>query len=71
LAGRYACLMANHGQIAIAQSLWRALAIAEEIEEQAAVYWGALMIGGPTLLTDAQMDEVLGRFRSYGQQRPS
>lgn len=67
LAGGYACLMANHGQIALAPSLWRALAIAEEIEEQAAVYWGALMIGGPTLLTDNQMADVLLRFRTYGQ----
>jgi L-fuculose-phosphate aldolase len=69
LDGRFVCLMANHGQIAIAPNLWRALAIAEEIEEQAAIYWGALQIGGPALLTDEQMNEVLGRFRTYGQAR--
>ena len=69
LAGGYACLMANHGLIAAAPSLARALAIAEEIEEQAAVYWGTLAIGGPTVLTDAQMADNFRQFGSYGQKR--
>jgi L-fuculose-phosphate aldolase len=59
--------MANHGQIAAAGSLMRALAIAEEVEEQAAVYWGALVVGGPQLLSEPQMEEVLRRFAQYGQ----
>jgi len=67
LDGRYAALMANHGQIAAAPNLDFALAIAEEIEEQAAVYWGTLAIGGPSLLTNEEMDRILTRFRSYGQ----
>ena len=69
LEGGYACLMANHGQIAVAADLDRALAIAEEIEEQAAVYWGALAIGGPKLLDEAQMAEVFEQFKVYGQKR--
>jgi L-fuculose-phosphate aldolase len=67
LDGRYAALMANHGQIVVAPSLDFALAIAEEIEEQAAVYWGTLAIGGPTLLAEAEMNTILQRFKSYGQ----
>jgi len=67
LDGRYAALMANHGQIVAAPNLDFALAIAEEIEEQAAVYWGTLAIGGPSLLTNEEMDRILTRFRSYGQ----
>lgn len=67
LDGRNAALMANHGQIAVAPGLGQALAIAEEVEEQAAVYWGCLAIGGPNLLSDSQMDEILARFRAYGQ----
>jgi len=67
LDGRYAALMANHGQIVAAPNLDFALAIAEEIEEQAAVYWGTLAIGGPTLLAEEEMDRILLRFRSYGQ----
>lgn len=69
LAGGFACLMANHGQIVAAPDLERALAIAEEVEEQAAVYWGALAIGGPNILDDAQMAEVFEQFRGYGQAR--
>lgn len=67
LDGRHAALMANHGQIVVAPSLDFALAIAEEIEEQAAVYWGTLAIGGPTLLAEDEMRTILQRFKSYGQ----
>ncbi len=69
--GRFACLMANHGQIAMAQTLARALAIAEEVEEQAGVYWATLAIGGPKLLTPEQMQDIKGAFRTYGQPRPT
>jgi len=69
LQGGRACLMANHGQIAIGPSLSRALAIAEEVEEQAAVYWGALAIGGPKLLDELEMAAVLQQFSHYGQRR--
>lgn len=65
----YACLMANHGQIVAAPSLSRALAIAEEMEEQAAVYWGTLAIGGPRLLSEAEMADNFRQFGSYGQKR--
>ena len=71
LDGRFACLMANHGQIALAPSLARALAIAEQVEEQAGVYWGTLAIGGPSLLTGEQMDDITSAFRGYGQPRRS
>lgn len=67
LDGRYAALMANHGQIVAAPNLDFALAIAEEIEEQAAVYWGTLAIGGPCLLAEDEMARIQQRFRSYGQ----
>jgi L-fuculose-phosphate aldolase len=70
LAGRDACLMANHGQIALGPTLARALATAEEVEEQAAVYWGTLAIGGPKLLDAGEMVQVLELFKTYGQQAP-
>jgi len=69
LGGRNAALMANHGLIALGPSLSRALAIAEEVEEQAAVYWGTLAIGGPTLLSDKEMTKVLDLFKTYGETR--
>ena len=67
--GGMACLMANHGLIAVGRTLGRALAIAEEMEEQAAVYCGTLAIGGPNLLSDAQMADIFERFKTYGQKR--
>jgi L-fuculose-phosphate aldolase len=67
--GGMACLMANHGLITVARTLGRALAIAEEMEEQAAVYCGTLAIGGPNLLSDAQMADIFERFKGYGQKR--
>ena len=69
LAGGYACLMANHGLIAAAPSLERALFVAEEIEEQAAVYWGTLAIGGPVTLSYEDMADNFRQFRTYGQKK--
>jgi len=69
MEGGMACLMANHGLIAVGRTLSRALAVAEEMEEQAAVYCGTLAIGGPRLLSDEQMAEIFQRFKSYGQSR--
>ena len=62
---RYATI----GQIVAAPSLARALSIAEEVEEQAAVYVGTLQIGGPNLLSPEDMEAVFDRFRDYGQVR--
>jgi len=62
-----ACLMANHGQVTIGKTWQQALAIAEEVEEQAAITYGALMLGGGTLLSPAQLAETVLQFRSYGQ----
>jgi L-fuculose-phosphate aldolase len=69
MEGGMACLMANHGLITVGRTLTRALAVAEEMEEQAAVYCGTLAIGGPNLLSDAQMADIFQRFRGYGQKR--
>lgn len=70
LDGRRACLMANHGLITLGSSLPVAMAIAEEIEEQAAVYCGTLAIGGPKLLDRAEMGGILDAFGRYGQRDP-
>lgn len=70
LDGRRACLMANHGLITLGPSLPVAMAIAEEIEEQAAVYCGTLAIGGPKLLDRSEMGGILDAFGRYGQRDP-
>jgi L-fuculose-phosphate aldolase len=67
LQGRRACLMANHGLIAVGGSLDAALALAVEVEALCAQYWRAKLLGEPVLLDDAEMERVLERFRDYGQ----
>ncbi len=63
----YACLMANHGQVSIGRTWQEALAVAEEVEEQAAVTYGALLIGGALPLSASQLAETITQFRGYGQ----
>ncbi|MGO9444648.1 MAG: class II aldolase/adducin family protein [Thiobacillaceae bacterium] len=67
LQGRRACLLANHGLIALGANLDFALALAMEVEELCAQYWRAKLMGEPVLLSDSEMDEVLERFKDYGQ----
>ena len=69
LEGRNACLLANHGMIAIGATLAAALALAVEVESLAEVYWRALQVGPPILLSDAEMETVVAKFRTYGQPR--
>jgi L-fuculose-phosphate aldolase len=71
LEGRKACLLANHGMIAIGVTLEAALALAVEVETLAAMYWRALQVGEPHLLDGAEMARVLEKFRTYGQQTPA
>jgi L-fuculose-phosphate aldolase len=66
LEGRRACLLANHGMIALGRDLDQALAIAVEVETLCEQYWRALQGGTPQLLTPAQMHEVMEQFKGYG-----
>jgi L-fuculose-phosphate aldolase len=66
LAGRRACLMANHGLLCLGLNLDQALALAVEIETLARAYLLALSAGEPVLLDDAEMDRVLEKLRDYG-----
>ncbi len=68
LEGRKACLLANHGMIAIGETLPRALALAVEVETLAAQYWRALQIGDPVILSEKEMQVVLEKFETYGRQ---
>jgi len=67
LAGRRACLLANHGLIAAGTDLAAALALAVEVETLAAQYCRALQLGAPELLSKAEMKRVLAKFGAgYG-----
>lgn len=67
LKSRDACLMANHGQIAIGESLDRALELAAEVEVLAEQYYKVLTIGKPHILDANEMARVLEKFKDYGQ----
>ncbi len=67
LADRRACLLANHGMIALDASLAGALALAVEVETLAEMYWRTLQVGDPVLLSDREMAVVLEKFATYGQ----
>ncbi len=68
LQGASACLLANHGQVAVGQDLPEALKLAALVEELAHCHWGCLAIGGPVLLSASEMDAAVAAFASYGQQ---
>jgi len=67
LGERNACLMANHGLIALGKTLPAALELAAEVEILAEQYVKVLTLGPPRLLPEEEMTEVLARFKTYGQ----
>ena len=67
LEGRRACLLANHGMIAIGADLDRALGLAIEVESLAEICWRAMQVGEPVPLPDDEMDRVVAKFATYGQ----
>ena len=67
LKQRRACLMAHHGAIAMGETLASALELAHEVEVLAEQYVKLLALGAPALLPEAEMQVVLERFKSYGQ----
>lgn len=66
LADRNGCLLANHGAITLAPTLSRALWLAVELETLAFQYHQALLIGGPVILSDAEIAEAAAGFADYG-----
>jgi L-fuculose-phosphate aldolase len=67
LKDRRACLLANHGMITTGRDLADAVALCVEVESLCEQYWRARQIAEPRHLTDAQMAEVMERFKTYGQ----
>ena len=69
LEGRFACLLGQHGQIALGKSPADALRLAMEVETLSRMYVQALAIGEPPVLDDAEMARVIEQMRrmSYGQ----
>ncbi len=66
LEGRMACLLGHHGMIAVGPSLAKALWLAVEVETLARQYHGCLQIGGPPLLSKAEIELVRRKMAGYG-----
>ncbi|HET9646584.1 MAG TPA: class II aldolase/adducin family protein [Burkholderiaceae bacterium] len=68
LRERNACLLANHGLVAVGESGATATRIAIEIEALCEMYLKLLATGQPVHLLDAQqMAEVIDKFSRYGK----
>ena len=65
LKNRFACLIANHGQIAFGSSLSEAFELAEEVDNLAKQYIKALLLGRPKLLSLNEMKKVLNKSKTY------
>ena len=65
MEGRRACLLANHGSVAVGATLEDATGLAEKVEALARMYWQALQVGEPVLLDEVEMTRVAERFADY------
>lgn len=68
LAKRNACLMAHHGMVVFGKDLRQALDLAIELETLCEQYWRVLQLGDAKLLPADEMQRVIAKFASYGQQ---
>ena len=64
---RNACLLANHGLLAVGGTVDYAFDAAEEIEFVAELYYKAKCVGEPIPLKSEEMDEFLEKFKPYGK----
>ena len=69
LQDRRACLLGQHGQIALGTTMAGALWLAVEVETLARMYVQALPLGEPPVLDEAEMGRVIAQMQrmSYGQ----
>lgn len=65
LHDRKACLLGNHGMIALGKDLADALSVAQEVEYLCEIYWRTLQAGTPQILTAQQMHAVKEKFVEY------
>ena len=69
LRGGDACLLANHGMVALGSTLASALKLAAEVETLASQYWHAAQVGSPHVLDRNELLAVRSRFAEYGQRK--
>lgn len=66
-AGTSACLLANHGVIAVGADLDAAFETLDAVEFTARVYLHAAPVGDPVELSEAELEQVAEKFQRYGQ----
>jgi L-fuculose-phosphate aldolase len=66
LQQRKACLLANHGMIAVGASMEQALNMTQEVETLCEQYLRALQVGEPHILSAQEMIAVQQKFKTYG-----
>jgi L-fuculose-phosphate aldolase len=64
-----ACLMANHGAVAVGADLSSAMALALDVEWLCGVHRRACQLGEPRVLGDDEIERVARLFAGYGQPR--
>ncbi len=69
LQGRKACLLANHGQVAVGETVAEAVDLACEVETLAEQFTLAMGIGTPVILDSDEMQRVLEKLEKYGVPR--
>ncbi len=62
-----ACLLANHGVIALGEDVADAFEVALMVEYCARIHYQASNVGEPTLLPDEEVQRLVGVFEEYGQ----
>lgn len=71
LEERRACLLANHGLVAVGGTVDEALELAEKVEALARLYWQALQVGEPVLLDEVEMARVARKYATHGKGLPA
>ncbi|WP_319410428.1 class II aldolase/adducin family protein [uncultured Cohaesibacter sp.] len=71
LEGRKACLLGQHGQIALGATIKQAFALAIEVETLAHMYITARQLGEPPVLSEEEMGRVMNQMKQmqYGVTR--
>jgi L-fuculose-phosphate aldolase len=65
LGERHAVLLGNHGAIAVGPDLDVAIHRARELEALARVYYLAISVGRPAILSDEEVGRIVERFKGY------
>ena len=62
-----ACLLGNHGMLAVGKDVGEAFMIARECEWISQIQWRCMAIGKPNILTKDEMAVVMEKFKTHGQ----